>query len=342
MPAAVRSVSHLYAVQVVREDGTEVGQVPIQVDWEPARESLRLAALESGVPTDAAFLLECAIHPIWHAERGQPFLGGIEMSAGAGELRETLSLEYFSDAARSVTKRMVAEGTLQKGDLVRCLPVAFAEPVREEPSLTRHGRPIPPRIPLREGLLPEYASQASLFGTTDQELPVFVPRDVLEQATEQTEREPGRETGGILIGNLWRDRESGSLFVGVTAQIPARHTEATSSKLTFTPETWSDLQAALTLRGKQEIMVGWWHSHPVREWCKACAPEKRAECALAQGFLSEDDRMLHRTVFPRAYSVALVVNDLESGPTFSLFGWSGGRIATREFPSRVEVEHANQ
>ena len=89
-------------------------------------------------------------------------------------------------------------------------------------------------------------------------------------------------------------------------------------------------------------MVGWWHSHPVLEWCKDCAPEKRAQCALAQGFLSEDDRLLHRTVFPRAYSVALVVNDLESGPTFSLFGWSRGLIAAREFPSRTEVAHAHE
>lgn len=335
-------MSHLYAVQVVREDGTEVSQVPIQMDWDPARELLRFSALGRGVPVESAFLLDCAVQPVWHPERGQPFLGGVEVTAGTEDIRETVSLDYFSDAARSVTKRLVAEEKLKKGDLVRCLPVAFTEPAHDAPALTRRGRPLPPRIPVRAGTLGECAVSESHCGTSDAELPVFVPRIVLDQATGQTEREPGRETGGILIGHLRRDGESGRLFVEVTAQIPARHTEATSSKLTFTAETWSDVQAALTLRGQEEIMVGWWHSHPVREWCKDCTPEKRAQCALAQGFLSEDDRLLHRTVFPRAYSVALVVNDVDSGPTFSLFGWSRGRIAAREFPSRAEVAHAHQ
>ena len=335
-------MSHLYAVQVVREDGSEVGQVPIQMDWEPAREFLRFSALGRGVPVETALLLECGVHPVWHPERGQPFLSGVEVIAGSQDIRETVSLDYFNEAARSVTKRLVAEEKLTKGDLVRCLPVAFTEPVEDAPALTRRGRPIPPRIPVRDGTLAECAASEALCGTSDGELPIFVPRLVLDQATEQTEREPGRETGGILIGHLRRDGESGRLFVEVTAQIPARHTEATSSKLTFTADTWSDVQGALTLRAQEEIMVGWWHSHPVREWCKECAPEKRAQCALAQGFLSEDDRLLHRTVFPRAYSLALVVNDVESGPTFSLFGWSRGRIAAREFPSRAEVAHAHE
>jgi proteasome lid subunit RPN8/RPN11 len=334
-------VAHLYAVQVVREDGTEVRQVPIQVDWEPAREFVRLQALARGQSVESAFLLECAFHPVWHPERGQPFVGGVEIIAAAPAIQATVSVDYFADAARAVAKRLVSEAILRKGDLVRCFPVAFADPAADPP-MPRRSRPIPPRIPLREGALAELAARDALCGTSDAELPVFVPRLVLDQATEQTEREPGRETGGILIGNLCRDRETAGLFLEVTAQIPARHTEATSASLTFTPETWTDVQAALTLRGQEEIMLGWWHSHPVREWCRECPPEKRADCTLARGFLSEDDRLLHRTVFPRAYSVALVVNDLESGPTFSLFGWSRGLIAHREFPARAEVEHAGQ
>jgi len=332
-------VSYLYAVHVVREDGTEVGQVPIQVDWEPAREFARLTALARGLPADSAFLLDCEFHPVWHPERGQPFVAAIEVTARSGEIRETVSMDYFSEAARAVTKRLVSEEALKKGDLVRCLPVAFAEPPSDS-ILTRRGRPLPPRIPVRAGSLEKHRENDSLSGTTDAELPVFVPRVVLDQAAAQTEQETGRETGGILIGHLRRDEESNDLFVEVTAQIPARHTESTSSKLTFTPETWSDVQAALTLRGQGEIMVGWWHSHPVWAWCKDCEPEKRAHCALAEGFLSEDDRLLHRTVFPRAYSVALVVNDRESGTTFSLFGWNRGLIAGREFPASAEVEHA--
>ena len=170
---------------------------------------------------------------------------------------------------------------------------------------------------------------------------MFLPREVLEQTAALTAEHPGRETGGILIGCLRRDAAAARLYLEITAQIPARHTEATSAKLTFTPATWTDVQSALTLRNRDEAMLGWWHSHPVREWCKDCAPEKQAQCVLARGFLSEDDRRLHRTVFPRAYSVALVVNDLESGPTWSLFGWSRGVIASRDFITVAEELHAS-
>jgi hypothetical protein len=99
------------------------------------------------------------------------------------------------------------------------------------------------------------------------------------------------------------------------------------------------VQAALELRTLGESMLGWWHSHPVREWCKNCPEEKRKQCSLARGFLSEDDRLLHRTVFPRAYSLALLVNDIDGGPTFSLFGWSGGAIEARDFHRIAERPH---
>ena len=79
-------------------------------------------------------------------------------------------------------------------------------------------------------------------------------------------------------------------------------------------------------------MLGWWHSHPVREWCKDCTRERQQTCALAAGFLSAHDRALHRHVFPRAYSLALVVNDVAcGGPTFSLFGWRDGLLEPRGF-----------
>jgi hypothetical protein len=49
-------------------------------------------------------------------------------------------------------------------------------------------------------------------------------------------------------------------------------------------------------------------------------------------FLSEDDRLLHRTIFPRAYGLALVVNDVSfSDPTHSLFGWRNGLIELRDY-----------
>ena len=53
---------------------------------------------------------------------------------------------------------------------------------------------------------------------------------------------------------------------------------------------------------------------------------------MASGFFSAQDRALHRAVFPRAYAVALVVNQIaEQEQTFSLFGWRQGLIQARGF-----------
>ena len=119
----------------------------------------------------------------------------------------------------------------------------------------------------------------------------------------------------------------------MTAQIPVVHAPAEVNKLTFTPETWTAAQAAIDLRRSDEIYLGWWHSHPVHEWCKDCRPAKKELCPLAQGFLSSDDCRLHRTVFPRAYTCALVVSDVaeHDDVVHSLFGWRDGAIESRGY-----------
>ena len=113
--------------------------------------------------------------------------------------------------------------------------------------------------------------------------------------------------------------------------IGARHAQGQLTRLTFTAESWTAVQAALDLRRKAEMMLGWWHSHPSRVWCQKCPVEKQKVCPLAMDFFSEHDRQLHRTVFPRAYSVALVVNDSVNGLSYSLFGWREGVVASRGF-----------
>ena len=95
------------------------------------------------------------------------------------------------------------------------------------------------------------------------DMPVFVPQHLLDQVAEQTLAERGRETGGILIGNLHRDATLPEIFAEVTAQIPAEHTRGDAVKLTFTPDTWVAVDNAIKLRGRSEIYLGYWHSHPV-------------------------------------------------------------------------------
>lgn len=338
---------YAYAVQVIREDGSAAGQVPIDMDWEPAREWLRILALRQGHAPAEAFTLDSTIEPLWHAERGEPYLAGFRARAaanGSAELCHDFTSAYFGRPCRSASTRLVAEGTLKEGERFRCLPVAFPrddEPAGAAPALRLNARPAVPAVPVQLGRLGELLGRSVAHGSAGDgdDIPAFVPRTVLEETGALARAAEAKETGGILVGHLHRDPDVGGLFSHVTAQIPATHAEADRAKLSFTAQVWTDVRAALALRGRGEIMLGWWHSHPVREWCKDCPEESRSRCALTADFFSDHDRALHRTVFPRAYSLGLVVNDVAvDAPTFSLFGWRSGLIETRGFHV-VEVDH---
>jgi len=339
-----------YAVHVLREDDSAVAQVPIEVDWEPAREWMRFLALRRGHAPAEAFALDSAIEPLWHAERGAPYLAGFRARVaadGSAELWHDFKTGYFAAPARAVSARLVAEGTLREGDRIRCLPVAFprdVEPASAAPTVRLNARPAAPSMPVHAGALGDLLGRSVAHGRAQDgdDTPLFVPRTVLDEAGALAGAAEAKETGGILVGHLHRDAAVAQVFAEVTAQIPATHAEADRARLSFTAQVWTDVRAALALRDRGEIMLGWWHSHPVREWCKDCPEEKRPDCALAADFFSEHDRALHRTVFPRAYSVALVVNDVAlDAPTFSLFGWRSGLIAPRGFhvlePDRPEA-----
>jgi hypothetical protein len=147
-------------------------------------------------------------------------------------------------------------------------------------------------------------------------------------------REAGEiETGGFLIGHLHHDAAAPDVFVEVSAQVPATETVGEQCRLKFTSESWTAARNAILLRQRGEILIGWWHSHPVRHWdCRNCPPEKQKACTLPQGFLSEHDRSLHRTVFSRAWCIAMVVSDVSySDPTVCVFGWNRGSLEPRDY-----------
>jgi len=49
-------------------------------------------------------------------------------------------------------------------------------------------------------------------------------------------------------------------------------------------------------------------------------------------FFSSQDEALHRTVFPKAFSLALVVSEIaEDDRRIALFGWRRGRVEQRGF-----------
>ena len=326
-----------FALALFRQDGSCVGTAPVKRDWEPAHEWTRFLAQRRGeIPLQGNG--NASILPLWERTVGEPYCRGYRVEIerpGRRPVTADFPLTHFAALAKAAASIFVERQQLREGDHYSYLLVAHPA-VEEAPkpdglSVTNAS----PGLPVRDASLDTLRTRGTPTGIQDNDdMPVFVSRQVLREVEERTVAERGRETGGILIGMLWRDEAAGEIFAEVTAQIPALHTTGTEVKLTFTPETWAAADAALRLRGRGECYLGYWHSHPVREWCKAreCTPEKQKSCALAKDFFSTDDEAVMRAAFPRAYSLAIVANDTAFADlSFSMFGNREGLMQPRGF-----------
>lgn len=325
-----------YVIELFREDDTPVGQATVTVDWGPAEEWAKFQAMRSGLLASDEAGRVSSIEPVWMSKAGEPYIESFRVNVvtRSGKVATDFGTGYFKSLVTQASTHFVENGRLQTGDRVRYLAAAFRQQER------RHNgsrfqfttEEVAPSMTMKNSSLADSLRHAMPQGAICAgDIPVFVPQRVLDEAAAASTEAGARETGGILIGHLHRDATVPELFVEVSAQIHARHTEADLTKLTFTAETWTEVQAAIDLRRKREIMLGWWHSHPVREWCKECAPERQQVCKMAGDFFSAHDQALHRTVFPRAYSFALVANVTTFGLNFSAFGWRDGLLEPRGF-----------
>lgn len=339
--------SYQYVLELFRKDGTQLGQASVDIDWTTAEECARFAAVRRG-RLPAATAGTTVVQPIWHPTIGAPYVGsfllaiaGTEVGGEVPEIerdRQDVACElptaYLQSLAQQATAHFVENGTLQSGERVVYLTLAF--PARESPAeaaaMAFSAEEVATSAAFTEASIGEHSGGAICVGEPHgEDVPVFVPQAVLDEAAHLSRQAGTVETGGILIGHLHRDTDAGDVFVRVTAQLPARHTEATATRLTFTSETWTDVRAAIALRRRDEVMLGWWHSHPVRHWCRDCPEERQRVCRFRGDFFSEHDAALHRAVFSKAYSIALVVNDAADESTFSMFGWRHGLLAARAF-----------
>lgn len=326
-----------YALMLYREGKAPLGQVAVEVDFEPAREWAEFRALRRGLISADEAGRVFRVEPLWHLKLGEPYIRGFRVmveSQNGKEASADFTNSYFRQLAKQASALLIEKGSLKKGERFKFLAAAFPQQKNKEAvKLNFTMEEVAPDLSLRDASLVEQVQGSTFQGRLDaDDMPLFVPQRVLEEAKALSKEAGAKETGGILIGHLGRDQKLLEIFAEVMAQIPARHTEATLTSLTFTSETWTGVRAALELRRKGEIMLGWWHSHPVREWCKGCSTQSQKVCTMASDFFSSHDHALHRTIFPRAYSVALVVNDMAANDaTFSVFGWRRGLLEARGF-----------
>ncbi|HET9895634.1 MAG TPA: JAB N-terminal domain-containing protein [Streptosporangiaceae bacterium] len=103
------------------------------------------------------------------------------------------------------------------------------------------------------------------------------------------------EEGGFLIGHRHADRRCpGRALLAVTAAVPAQSTGASLLRFTFTGESFLRLGDLIAGRGRDEQILGWYHTHLF---------------PATPGFgLSTVDVQLHMSTFRRKWQVAALLN----------------------------------
>ncbi len=345
--------AHRYVAEALDLEGRRLGELSLTPDFSPAGEWSHLEGVRCGALDATAHHRSGVVEPVFDQTTGPPYVTGFRVRFDAADPTYNgpeIPWNYFQQCVEGSSAQMVNNGTLRAGEqfVYRvCAILVDRNQQARSPGSDIVIDDTPVTLALESVSLDRCLAGASRLGRSawsNRDFPVFVPSSVLDEATEMVDAAGERETGGILIGYLRRDSESPELLAEITAQIPATHADAGHSHLTFTADTWSAVSDALALRGRNEILLGWWHSHP--NFCRHCAAVMREQCALARPFFSRDDCELHRTVFDTAFSVALLISDVgEENLRYDWFGWRDGSIVTRGchlFPGDEESIYAHR
>ncbi|MEQ1858753.1 MAG: Mov34/MPN/PAD-1 family protein [Chthoniobacteraceae bacterium] len=322
--------NHRFVIALQSTEGQSLGQFTIAPDWQPAEEAVSLAVLRGGAGQLVPDGVRMSIEPVWGGS-GEPHVEGVRVAHDGHAV--TVPRAYFRTLAKDLGAKLVEEKKVADGTKFTWELLAYREAAPAPVAPLPFGiTVVPVTLPFREVDLSEWLGRSTPDGETgDGNFPVFIEPQVLEEARACTLAATGVETGGVLIGHLLRDHATREIGLWITAQIPAQHAPATSAKLSFTPDTWVGVRAAIALRRRDELMIGTWHSHPAIAWCAKCPPERQRECGFRTPFFSDDDVLLHRTAFFRAYCVGLVIAHAADGLRHGLFGWQAGLIEPRSF-----------
>lgn len=141
---------------------------------------------------------------------------------------------------------------------------------------------------------------------------IVFPQSLYRKVVDHLSQDTTREHGGFLLGYEILGDESASPTVFVTDAIAAQCTEGSPVRLTFTTETWRDLDKQITDKYKEpgEVpqRIGWYHSHP-----------------NISIFLSHWDLDVCKTYDRRKYPIALVIDPVQNRGGFFVGGKNGYR-----------------
>lgn len=113
------------------------------------------------------------------------------------------------------------------------------------------------------------------------------------------------EICGVLVGNWHRD-ENGP-YADVTNYIRCDNAASKLAEVTFTHESWAQINKEMDSRFQNERIVGWYHSHP--------------DFGI---FLSDRDTFIHEHFFSSPGQVAYVVDPVRG--LEGMFAWRDGKL----------------
>jgi proteasome lid subunit RPN8/RPN11 len=136
---------------------------------------------------------------------------------------------------------------------------------------------------------------------------VFFSQSALAACIAHASAEMAHEVGGWLIGESRRDPQRARPYVVIQDILPALHTDAGQTHVTFTRETMIQFQGEIEERFPHLDVVGWYHTHP-----------------RLGVFLSSYDTWLHENLFGDPSQVALVIDPVFQQGGF--FCWQPDRL----------------
>jgi len=170
--------------------------------------------------------------------------------------------------------------------------------------------PVEPEIPVRD--LPTDDSNLWRWQPAEMPFPIFMHQRVNFAITQHAKENHDREVGGVLLGDVCRDRD-GRMFVVFTHTLKAEFTDETRGHLTFTHKSWLKMHTTREAQFPDKRIVGWYHTHP--GWSI---------------FLSEWDLFIHQNFFKQPWQVALVIDPQVDRAGF--FVWQANRISNPQAP----------
>ena len=300
-------------------------------------------ALRHGVFQAYAPTLEGSrIEPVFAVgQPDSPWVNGfqVEVNSGSDSVhRCEFGVGYFWSHAHRVRAELVRTGCWDENqDLRYRLSAYYDNASSPKSTLPIVLESVSHPVQLQPGSRLDYEPSERWDEPDDGDLPVLIDRAILEEVVAEARAASEREVGGMLLGHLVCDAPGKDVFVAVTGLAAGGSTtEACGSAVTFTPDTFAQTHEIIQLRGAEERIVGWYHSHPFR-FCSECPLPTPPECIDKVLFFSQDDVHLMETTFDQPFMVGLLsaveprIDSAIGHLPVRLFGWRQGIVQQRGF-----------